>query len=92
MMLVRRGRAKHHRGARALVQLAGKGATRYGRHRFKQVADRTASVLDRLPLEDIGAALGDQLAAAREAIDEVVAEEVKDLRKAIHRQRKRLGV
>lgn len=91
-MLMRRGSGKRHRGARALVRMAGKGAARYGEHRLKTVAGRTASALDRLPLEDIGASLGDQLAAAREAIDEVVADEVKDLRKAIRRQRRRLGV
>ncbi|HET7565180.1 MAG TPA: hypothetical protein VFJ96_09320 [Gemmatimonadaceae bacterium] len=92
MMLIRRERTPRRRDARALVRMAGKGAARYGRRGFKQVAGRASSLLDHLPIEEIGASLGDQLAAAREAIDDVVADEVKDLRKAIRRQRRRLGV
>jgi len=90
-LLLRRRHGKRY-GTRAIVRRAGKNALRYGRRGAKHMAHRTASALDRLPIEEIGESLGDRLAAAREAIDEVVAEEVKDLRKAIRRQRKRLGV
>lgn len=89
--MLRRRRGSRRYGARALIR-AGKQASRSGRRGAKRLVDRTASALDRLPIEEIGESLGDQLAAARAAIDEVVAEEVKDLRKAIRRQRKRLGV
>jgi hypothetical protein len=43
-------------------------------------------------VEEVGDAIGAYLDAAREAIDDVVAREVKDLRKAVRRQRKRFGV
>lgn len=91
-LLLRRRRTMRRRGARAFIRMAGKGAARYGRRHSKRMAGRAASILDRLPMDEIGESLGDQLAAAREAIDQVVAEEVKDLRKAIRHQRKRLGV
>ncbi|HEX5437551.1 MAG TPA: hypothetical protein VFW98_10335 [Gemmatimonadaceae bacterium] len=71
-----------------VLRNAKRTAARYRRDAPK----RAAELLDRLPLEDIGESLGAHLAAAREAIDDVVAEEIKDLRKAIRRQRKRLGV
>jgi hypothetical protein len=55
-------------------------------------ARRGEKMLDRLPVEEVGDAIGEYLDAAREAIDDVVAREVKDLRKAVRRQRKRFGV
>jgi hypothetical protein len=56
------------------------------------MARRGEKLLDTLPVEEVGDAIGDYLDAAREAIDDVVAREVKDLRKAVRRQRKRFGV
>ena len=49
-------------------------------------------MIDNLPLEDIGESLGAYLETARETIDDTVSRELKGLRKAVRRQRKRLGV
>jgi hypothetical protein len=49
-------------------------------------------MIDNLPLEEIGESLGSYLESARETIDDAVARELKSLRKAVRRQRKRLGV
>jgi len=47
---------------------------------------------DRVPVDDMRDEIGDAVDAAREAVADVVETELKDLRKAIRRQRKRLGV
>jgi hypothetical protein len=91
-LLVRQSRGKRRRVDRALDRLPSPRGRRRGGRRDRHAAERAATLLGRLPLEGVGEALGAQLAAARAAIDEVVAEEVKDLRKAIRQQRKRLGV
>ncbi|HEY9449111.1 MAG TPA: hypothetical protein VIQ60_05130, partial [Gemmatimonadaceae bacterium] len=49
-------------------------------------------LLDRIPFEEVGESLGEYISAARETIDDAVSRELKDLRKAIRRRRKRLGV
>jgi hypothetical protein len=90
-LLLRQGRGSRRYRPRALMPIARTRGSRF-RRRGRHAAKRAASMLERLPLEGVGEALGEQLAAARAAIDEVVAEEVKDLRKAIRQQRKRLGV
>jgi hypothetical protein len=43
-------------------------------------------------VDTVRAELGDALDSAREAVADVVESELRDLRKAIRRQRKRLGV
>jgi hypothetical protein len=48
--------------------------------------------MDKLPLDDIGERIGDYLDAAKGAIEDTVMGELQDLRKAIRRQRKRLGI
>ena len=53
---------------------------------------RSAELMDNIPFEDIGESLGSYLESARETIDDAVARELKGLRKAVRRQRKRLGV
>jgi hypothetical protein len=91
-LLVHQTRGKRRSVERAIGRLPRlRGRSRTGR-RGRHAAERAATLLQQVPLEGIGEALGAQLAAARAAIDEVVAEEVKDLRKAIRQQRKRLGV
>jgi hypothetical protein len=47
---------------------------------------------DRAGMDDVGERVRDYLDEARETISDVVEEELDDLRKAIRRQRKRLGV
>jgi len=47
---------------------------------------------DRVPVDTVREELGDALDSAREKVADVVETELRDLRKAIRRQRKRLGV
>jgi len=67
-------------------------ARRYGAKGAKKVRRRGAELIDRIPFDDIGESLGEYLESARETIDDAVARELKGLRKAVRRQRKRLGV
>lgn len=94
-LLLRRGSRARHPAVR-MARVARRGAARAGRSgvaRARWAARRGGQVLDRLPsAEEIREQLGDYLETAREAIDDVVSRELKDLRKAIRRQRKRLGV
>jgi hypothetical protein len=48
--------------------------------------------MDLLPVDDIAESIGDYVKGAREAIDDTVAHELNDLRKAIRRHRKHLGI
>jgi DMSO/TMAO reductase YedYZ molybdopterin-dependent catalytic subunit len=45
-----------------------------------------------LPLEDVTGAVTDYVDAAREAINDTVEDEIRGLRKAIRKQRKRIGI
>jgi hypothetical protein len=58
----------------------------------KWAARRGGKLWDQVPTEEIADTLGDYLESARKAIDETVEDELKDLRRAIRRQRKRLGI
>ncbi len=72
------------RGARWAGGQAARGAGWLG--------DRGEQMWDRVPREQIAEEVGDYLTSAREAINDTVAHELSDLRKAIRRQRKRMGV
>jgi hypothetical protein len=92
-LLFRRGPSE--RPAARLARAARSGAThagRYGLESARWAARRGERLLDNLSLDDVRDTLGAYLDSAREAIDDAVSREVKDLRKAIRRQRKRLGV
>lgn len=82
-----------------LVRAAGRGAryagtqgARYGARGARWMADQGGDLWDRVPVDDIRESVGDYLGAAQEAINDAVESELKDLRKAIRRQRKRLGL
>jgi acyl-CoA reductase-like NAD-dependent aldehyde dehydrogenase len=76
---------KHARtGARVAGRMAGRGA------RFAW--DKGVDAWDRVPREEIAERVRDYFDAAREHIDDYVESELKDLRKAIRRRRKRLGI
>jgi gas vesicle protein len=92
-MLVR-GRRKHtpRTLAREAGMMAGVAAGRAGRRGMKWASKRGAEMLDRVPFDDMGEALSDYAHQAREAIDETVTHELNDLRKAIRRHRKHLGI
>jgi hypothetical protein len=53
---------------------------------------RGEDMLDRIPMEDIEESVRDSVNEARERIDGFVRSELGDLRKALRKQRKRLGV
>jgi hypothetical protein len=89
-----RGRRKRTAGtlAREAGALAGAAARRTGRRGAKWAAQRGEELIDRIPVDEITDSLGEYVATAREAIDDTVSHELNDLRKAIRRHRKRLGI
>lgn len=72
------------RGAREGARLAGRGA---------QFAwDRGVDAWERIPREEIEERMRDYIDSARDAIEHAVEHELRDLRKAIRRRRKKLGL
>lgn len=71
---------------------AGRGAMKMGGMGAKWAARRGAQAWDRVPRDEIREHVSDYMGQAREAIEDAVESELHDLRKAIRRQRKRLGV
>lgn len=77
----------------------GRGASWAGRHAAtagmtgaRWAADRGEDLWERIPRQAIRKEMKAYVGRAREAIDDVVESELKDLRRAIRRQRKRLGI
>ncbi|HMA02764.1 MAG TPA: hypothetical protein VKP02_10415 [Gemmatimonadaceae bacterium] len=89
-----RGRRKRTAGAlaREARDMAGAAVGRAGRRGAKWAARRSEEMMDLVPVDDIAESIGDYVKNAREAIDDTVSHELNDLRKAIRRHRKRLGV
>jgi hypothetical protein len=71
---------------------AARWAGKRGRTGARWAAKRGAEAWDRVPVESMREEIGDAIDSAREAVADVVETELRDLRKAIRRQRKRLGV
>ena len=71
---------------------AARWAGKRGRTGARWAAKRGGDLWDRVPVDAVREELGDALDSAREAVADVVETELRDLRKAIRRQRKRLGV
>ncbi|MEO8879997.1 MAG: hypothetical protein ABI446_06325 [Gemmatimonadaceae bacterium] len=78
--------------AREAGAMAGAAAGRAGRRGAKWAAGRGAAMWDKIPFDDIQDSIGEYVQNAREAIDETVSHEINDLRKAVKRQRKHLGI
>jgi hypothetical protein len=72
------------RAARAGAKMARRGA------RF--AFERGADAWDKIPRDEIAEKLGDYAESARETIDDFVHSELDDLRRAIRRRRKKLGI
>ena len=72
------------KGMRRGASMAGRGA--------RYAWDRGADAWERFPREEIEEKLGEYVEHARDAIDHLVQSELKDLRKAIRRRRKKLGL
>jgi hypothetical protein len=71
---------------------AGRKAARQSRRGAKWAAQRGEELWDRVPRDEIRDHVSDYVGRAREAIDDMVESELHELRRAIRRQRKRLGV
>jgi hypothetical protein len=93
-LLLRRGPTGRRPGA-SLARAAGTRAKRAGENGLegaRWAAKRGEELRERLPINEIGEEVGKYLASARETINDAVADELRDLRKAIRRKRKQLGV
>jgi hypothetical protein len=71
---------------------AARWANKRGRRGARWAAKRGSELWERVPVDAVREEIGDAMEAAREAVADVVESELRDLRKAIRRQRKRLGV
>ena len=67
-------------------------AGKQGARGARWAADRGEELWDRVPTEEIQERMQDYLESARDSIGEVVETELRDLRKAIRRRRKQLGI
>ena len=80
----RRPIAPAWRMARSGARMAGRGA--------RVAWDRGVDAWESLPREEIAEKVRDYFDAARDTIDDFVESELNDLRKAIRRRRKKLGI
>jgi hypothetical protein len=71
---------------------AGMGAVRGAGRGAKWARSRGGEVLDRIPVDEIEDGVRESLSEARERIDGFVRSELGDLRRALRKQRRRLGV
>lgn len=93
--LVARERARRRRPMARLERFARRGAKEARRLRdrgAKWAAERGEALRDGVPVSEIGDSVAEYLETARQSIDDAVNREIRDLRKAIRRERKRLGV
>jgi gas vesicle protein len=59
---------------------------------FNAAVERGEDLVDRIPVDDMVEQVRDYVDTARGAINDVVKDELNDLRKAVRRQRKRIGI
>ncbi len=71
---------------------AGRRAAKLGVAGARWAADRGNDAWERIPRDEIREHVSDYMGRARELIDDAVDFELKDLRRAVRRQRKRLGI
>src|SRR5689334_6945499 len=71
---------------------AGRGAMLGATKGARWARSRGGDVLDRIPMDEIEENVRDSVNEARERIDGFVRSELGDLRRALRKQRKRLGV
>lgn len=70
------------------VRGAGKKAVKKARKGL----DHGMDLLEDLPIDDIGDQLQDYLESAKQAIEDTISGELKDLQRSIRRRRRRMGV
>jgi hypothetical protein len=82
-------------GARWAGERAAEGARWAGpraKRGFNSAVERGEDLIDRIPVDDVVEQVRDYVDTARDAINNVVKDELTDLRKAVRRQRKRIGI
>jgi hypothetical protein len=62
------------------------------RRGIRTAVERGEELIDRIPVDDMVEQVRDYVDTAREAINDVVKDELNDLRKAVRKQRKRIGI
>jgi gas vesicle protein len=83
------------RGARWAGDRAVEGArwaAPRARRGFETAVERGSEMIDRIPIDDVVEQVRDYVDTARDAINDVVKDELTDLRKAVRKQRKRIGI
>lgn len=80
------------RGLGSGAKWAGRHAASMSRHGGRWAARRGQDMWDAIPREEIAESVSSYMGRAREAIDDAVESELKDLRRSLRRQRKRLGL
>jgi hypothetical protein len=82
-------------GARWAGGRAAEGArwaAPHAKRGFRSAVERGEDLIDRIPVDDVVDQVREYVDTARGAINDVVKEELNDLRKAVRRQRKRIGI
>jgi gas vesicle protein len=82
-------------GARWVADQGLEGARWAGKRTakgYRVARDRGEELIDDLPIDEVSESVREYVDSAREAINNVVREEMSDLRKAVRRQRKRIGI
>ena len=59
---------------------------------YRAARERGEELVESLPVEEVAESVREYVDGAREAINDVVRAEMNDLRKAVRRQRKRIGI
>lgn len=62
------------------------------RRGFNTAVERGGELIERIPVDEVIEQVRDYADTARDAINDVVKDELNDLRKAVRRQRKRIGI
>jgi hypothetical protein len=71
---------------------AGRHAARLGSRGAHWVAEHSEDAWDRIPRREIRERVSEYFGRARDTIDDAVESELHDLKRAVRRQRKRLGI
>lgn len=82
-------------GARWAGGRAAEGArwaAPYAERGWQAARDKGGDLIERIPFDDMTEQVRDYVDNAREAINNVVSDELQDLRKAVRRQRKKIGI
>jgi hypothetical protein len=82
-------------GARWVAERGREGAKWAGKRSargYRAAKERGEELVDAIPIDDITDSVREYVDGAREAINDVVRAEMNDLRKAVRRQRKRIGI